>query len=109
MEYITLNNGIKMPQVGLGTFLIPKDHLENTLIKAYELGYRQFDTAWRYHNENDIANFRQMVSEWRAETDEEVDYNFCYTELLGYFQLDSWNRIPEKKQQRIIEYLIQQV
>lgn len=56
MEYITLNNGIKMPQVGLGTFLIPKDHLENTLIKAYELGYRQFDTAWRYHNENDIAN-----------------------------------------------------
>ena len=59
--------------------------------------------------ENDVANFRQMVSEWRAETDEEVDYNFCYTELLGYFQLDSWNRIPEKKQQRIIKYLIQQV
>ena len=59
--------------------------------------------------ENDVANFRRMVSEWRAETDEEVDYNFCYTELLGYFQLDSWNRIPEKKKQRIIEYLIQQV
>ena len=27
MEYITLNNGVKMPQVGLGTFLIPEDKL----------------------------------------------------------------------------------
>jgi len=55
MEYIKLNNGVEMPKVGLGTFLIPKENLEKTLIKAYELGYRQFDTAWRYHNEADIA------------------------------------------------------
>ena len=48
MQYVKLNNGIEMPQVGLGTFLIPKDKLEDTLIKAYDMGYRQFDTAWRY-------------------------------------------------------------
>lgn len=51
MEYITLNNGVKMPQVGLGTFLIPEDKLIKTIGQAYEFGYRQFDTAWRYHNE----------------------------------------------------------
>ena len=51
MEYVTLNNGVKMPQVGLGTFLIPEDKLIKTIGQAYELGYRQFDTAWRYHNE----------------------------------------------------------
>lgn len=43
MQYVKLNNGIEMPQVGLGTFLIPKDKLEDTLIKAYDMGYRQFE------------------------------------------------------------------
>lgn len=52
---ITLNNGVKMPQVGLGTFLIPKENIDSTIAQAYEMGYRQFDTAWRYHNEVDIA------------------------------------------------------
>lgn len=44
-----------MPQVGLGTFLLPKESLSQTIKRAYDLGYRQFDTAWRYHNEEDIA------------------------------------------------------
>lgn len=55
MDYIKLNNGVDIPQLGLGTYLIPKDKLSRTIAKAYELGYRQFDTAWRYHNEADIA------------------------------------------------------
>ena len=55
MEYIKLNNGVEMPQLGLGTFLIPKEYLSRTIAMAYEMGYRQFDTAWRYHNEADIA------------------------------------------------------
>lgn len=44
-----------MPQVGLGTFLIPKNELDRTIGEAYDLGYRQFDTAWRYHNEREIV------------------------------------------------------
>ena len=55
MNELILNNGVKMPQVGLGTFLIPKENLSRTIAAAYEMGYRQFDTAWRYHNEADIA------------------------------------------------------
>lgn len=55
MKYLDLNNGVKIPQVGLGTFLIPKENIDSTIAKAYELGYRQFDTAWRYYNEEDIA------------------------------------------------------
>ena len=55
MEYLKLNNGIEMPQVGLGTFLIPKENLAHTIAEAYEMGYRKFDTAWRYYNENIIA------------------------------------------------------
>lgn len=55
MNTIKLNNGVEMPQNGLGTFLIPKEKLSRTIAEAYEMGYRQFDTAWRYHNEADIA------------------------------------------------------
>lgn len=55
MKYIILNNGVEMPQGGLGTFLIPKDKLSRTIAEAYEMGYRLFDTAWRYHNEKEIA------------------------------------------------------
>lgn len=55
MEYLKLNNGVIMPQVGLGTFLIPNDKIDGVIHKAYELGYRHFDTAWRYYNEKDIA------------------------------------------------------
>lgn len=55
MRNILLNNGVEMPQVGLGTFLIPQEYLSPTIKMAYDLGYRQFDTAWRYHNEGDIA------------------------------------------------------
>ena len=55
MQYITLNNGVQMPQLGLGTFLIPPGQLCRTIGEAYALGYRQFDTAWRYHNERALA------------------------------------------------------
>lgn len=55
MNIIKLNNGVEMPQQGLGTYLIPQDKLSWTIGRAYELGYRQFDTAWRYHNEKDVA------------------------------------------------------
>lgn len=51
MEYITLNNGVQIPKVGLGTFLIPEDKIDETIGAAYDMGYRLFDTAWRYRNE----------------------------------------------------------
>lgn len=55
MKDIILNNGVRIPQIGLGTFLIPKEILSQTIGKAFELGYRSFDTAWKYHNEKEIA------------------------------------------------------
>ena len=54
---ITLNNHTSIPQVVLGTFLIPQTILTSTLGKAISLGYRHFDTAWRYGNEKIIGDF----------------------------------------------------
>lgn len=44
-----------MPQVGLGTYLIPHQELEKAITTALDLGYRKFDTALRYQNEAVIA------------------------------------------------------
>lgn len=55
MKNVVLNNDVEMPQVGLGTFLIPAEELSRTIGEAYEMGYRQFDTAWKYQNEKDIS------------------------------------------------------
>lgn len=56
MENFILSNGVKMPKVGFGTYLIDKKILPNTLMSAYEFGYRKFDTAWRYKNERIISD-----------------------------------------------------
>lgn len=57
MEYVTLNNGIKMPQLGFGVFQIPdgKD-TEQAVSDALEVGYRSIDTAAAYGNEEAVGN-----------------------------------------------------
>lgn len=51
MEYVTLNNGIKMPMAGIGTFLLSPDEAEASVLAALEYGYRLIDTANAYMNE----------------------------------------------------------
>lgn len=55
MEYVKLNNGEVMPMVGLGTHKIPNEQMNDVIPLAYELGYRKFDTAWLYQNEEVIG------------------------------------------------------
>ncbi|CAN6674984.1 glycerol 2-dehydrogenase (NADP(+)) [Trichomonascus vanleenenianus] len=51
----TLNNGVKMPAVGLGTFNSPDDAGYNAILTALKLGYRHLDTAMMYANEKDVG------------------------------------------------------
>ena len=55
MEYITLNNGVKMPMAGIGTFLLSPDEAENSCVNALECGYRLIDTANAYVNEKAVG------------------------------------------------------
>lgn len=55
MEYITLNNGVKMPMAGIGTFLLSPDEAEASCISALECGYRLIDTANAYVNEKAVG------------------------------------------------------
>ena len=55
MEYVTLNNGIKMPMAGIGTFLLSPDEAEASVFAALEYGYRLIDTANAYMNEKAVG------------------------------------------------------
>ena len=55
MEYITLNNGVKMPMAGIGTFLLTPDEAEASCLSALKDGYRLIDTANAYMNEKAVG------------------------------------------------------
>ena len=55
MEYATLNNGLKMPMAGIGTFLLSPDEAEASVLAALEEGYRLIDTANAYVNEKAVG------------------------------------------------------
>ena len=52
---LTLNNGVKIPQLGLGTWFIDDDKAADAVKAAVKLGYRHIDTAQAYGNERGIG------------------------------------------------------
>lgn len=55
MNTICLNNGVKMPFVGLGTWDLRGDMCVNAVAEAISLGYRLVDTAQMYENEAEVG------------------------------------------------------
>ena len=53
MEYLTLNNGIKCPVIGIGTFMLSPHDAQNSVREALKMGYSLVDTANAYVNERD--------------------------------------------------------
>mgnify|MGYP005775499349 CR=1 FL=1 len=56
MEYVTLNNGVKMPKLGFGVYQISKEDCERCVLDAIKVGYRLIDTAQSYFNEEQVGN-----------------------------------------------------
>jgi diketogulonate reductase-like aldo/keto reductase len=54
-ETYTLSNGVKIPKLGLGTWLIDDDKAPQTIREAVETGYRHIDTAQAYQNERGVG------------------------------------------------------
>ena len=54
-KYIVLNNGVKIPQFGLGTWFIDDDKAADAVKAAAEMGYRHIDTAQAYGNERGVG------------------------------------------------------
>ena len=55
METITLNNGVKMPISGYGTYQTSPRIIEQCVADALQIGYRSIDTAQCYGNEHEVG------------------------------------------------------
>lgn len=68
MEYVTLNNGVKMPIVGYGVYQIRDEvECETCVINAINIGYRLIDTAQSYGNERAVGKAIKMSGISRKE------------------------------------------
>lgn len=51
----TLSNGVKIPQLGFGTWQVPSSIAQRAVADALKAGYRHIDTAKAYHNEHEVG------------------------------------------------------
>lgn len=56
MDYVTLRNGVKMPQLGYGVYQVSQEECERCVLDALSVGYRSLDTAQSYFNEEQVGN-----------------------------------------------------
>jgi diketogulonate reductase-like aldo/keto reductase len=52
---LTLHDGVEIPQLGFGVFLVPPDETQRTVEEALDVGYRHIDTAAAYENEAGVG------------------------------------------------------
>ena len=55
MQSVTLNNGVEMPQLGYGVYLVAPETCERCVLDAIGAGYRSIDTAQAYYNEAGVG------------------------------------------------------
>ncbi|WP_407384357.1 aldo/keto reductase [Ruminococcus sp.] len=55
MEFITLNNGLPCPVIGIGTFMLSPKDAQNSVCEALKMGYSLVDTANAYVNERAVG------------------------------------------------------
>ena len=55
MQTIQLSNGVQMPILGYGVFLVPPQEAERCVSDALQSGYRLIDTAQAYYNEEGVG------------------------------------------------------
>ena len=67
MEYVTLNNGVKMPKLGYGVFQVANEECERCVLDAVSVGYRSIDTAQSYGNEEAVGSALQKCGVSREE------------------------------------------
>ncbi|KAF4733490.1 hypothetical protein FOZ63_020474 [Perkinsus olseni] len=83
---VTLNNGMKMPLIGLGTYLTPDDVAPTAVVAGIKAGYRYIDTAFIYENHRGVGEGINKAIEEGIVTREEL---FVTTKLwLVYYRPD---------------------
>lgn len=81
MEYVTLNNGVKMPKLGFGVYQITKEECKQAVLDAIKVGYRSIDTAQSYFNEEEVG---EAISECDVPREELFITTKVWIDNYGY-------------------------
>ena len=93
MEYLTLNNGVQMPLVGFGTFMLGGEACKNAVADAIENGYRMIDTAEAYGNEKEVGEGIKQSGIDRGELFLVTKVNFKSYENAGQTVMQSLSNL----------------
>lgn len=78
---VKFNNGVDIPQVGFGVFLVPGDEAHRAVCQALEVGYRHIDTAMIYDNEAAVG---KALSDSAIDREELFVTTKCWNSDQGY-------------------------
>ena len=67
MEYVTLSNGVKMPQIGYGVYQVSKDECVRCVLDALSVGYCHIDTVQSYFEEPVLAEIGKKYGKTSAQ------------------------------------------
>ena len=81
MQYVTLNNGVKMPVAGFSVYGIPKEQSKQAVLDAIDVGYRLIDTAQVYYNEAEVG---QAICECDVDREELFITSKVWLSNYGY-------------------------
>ena len=99
MDFVTFNNGVKMPMIGFGTYQMPARITERCVLDALKIGYRHIDTAQCYYNEREVGQAVRNSGLKREEI-------FVTTKLWGgHGYSDTLNSIENSLQALNIGYI----
>lgn len=59
MEFVTFNNGVKMPKLGYGAYQVDAAKTERCVLDTISTGYRSIDMAQAYNNEEGVGEARR--------------------------------------------------
>ena len=85
MKTFVLSNGLEIPAVGMGTYPLNGQVLLQTVHDAYECGYRLFDTADNYYNEEDLGRSLDALYESTEARREEL---FLVSKISDEFKIN---------------------
>ncbi len=97
MEFVTLNNGIKMPILGFGTYNLRGARGQGAILSAINVGYRLIDTAQMYGNEIEVGNAVATAINYGVPREEffittKLSSNMRYDEVMKRFE-DSMRKL----------------
>ena len=89
-DLFLLSNGIKIPALGMGTYPLNGQVLSNAVHDAYDCGYRLFDTADNYYNEEDLGKGLQTLYDCSDAKREELFLVSKLSEKINRVRLMHW-------------------